>query len=156
LKKIYRCPHCHQTSTRRWNLERHIERKHKAGQPTLTYVSGQSSFSLPPSANNSSSNLGLAQNDSRENFWRDYTKPVYSNRSYIPDSTDKSLDRLAQIIELSIKTEQLPKTNPIPFFPQRGTPQYFNPFSGKPDYITIIETEQKPIAVSDGVIGFKA
>jgi len=34
MRSLYSCPHCNQTSTRRWNLETHIKRLHGgAGRP---------------------------------------------------------------------------------------------------------------------------
>jgi hypothetical protein len=34
MKELYGCPHCYQTSTRRWNLKTHINRRHTgAGRP---------------------------------------------------------------------------------------------------------------------------
>jgi hypothetical protein len=37
MKNIYYCPHCDQRSTRRWNLQTHIKRRHEGiGRPIPT------------------------------------------------------------------------------------------------------------------------
>jgi hypothetical protein len=33
MRNLYYCPYCNQQSTRRWNLEIHIKRRHGIGQP---------------------------------------------------------------------------------------------------------------------------
>jgi hypothetical protein len=45
MKKIWKCPHCKQMSTRHGNLKRHIARQHRGiGTPILQYISGNSIF----------------------------------------------------------------------------------------------------------------
>ena len=61
----YRCPHCTQTSSRRWNLKTHMQRRHSGGgigQPIKSELSRPSSDQAFPNIRNSlyDSNFGYA------------------------------------------------------------------------------------------------
>jgi hypothetical protein len=44
MKDAYHCPYCNQRSTRRWNLNVHIKRKH--GGPPAPYLAGHPSYNV--------------------------------------------------------------------------------------------------------------
>lgn len=81
MKSVYFCPHCDQKSTRRWNLETHIKRRHGgAGRPIPK---------IPNAPSHSPANNSFGE-----------FKPRYPNNLF-PNSKGDQLDVQRNIIEFS-------------------------------------------------------
>src|SRR6476659_7216368 len=102
MKKIFKCPNCPQMSTRHWNLKRHIERKHKIGQPTMLYISGKSAFNFSAASDIHHSYLVQDRNYALRKMWTDDSIAITSSmkNNYPKTGVDKWLDRLSQIQEM--------------------------------------------------------
>ena len=141
MKKIWRCPHCAQFSTRHGNLKRHIERKHNAiGKPNLEYVSGNSIFN--PTITPRHSYLIQDEDNVFRKPWKDDI--FYSNTSHMKNSDDvldKNLDRIFRLVELQTKLKSINQSlnmNPVKYFPRLPT-QLYSGFIGNPIYNTFNE-----------------
>ena len=109
--KKYRCPHCEQTSSRRWNLEVHLKRRHQAAEesvrpsPAGFAYNGNRPYRFKP-GNKHSRILG------RNNYpFADFNSfrgdgrgaDVYSKR----DSIDDTIDYLRKAVEIKRLTKEL-------------------------------------------------
>ena len=119
MKKIWKCPHCEQMSSRHGNLKRHIGRKHTGiGTPILQYISGNSIFtpSVVPT-------YRYVLNDENHVFKPSPEDRIFhSNTLHIENSSDwlyKNFDPVFNLMEFQQKlnsTSGSLKPNPVKYF----------------------------------------
>jgi hypothetical protein len=119
MKTQWHCSNCQMSSSRHWNIRRHIERNHKGfGQPvsdqyTNQYLRGMNSQTpyFPLSYHFSSSSLFS----------------MFRNRNRTPDFFDRTLESLRKVVEFNNLLSQLA---PIPHQQQHhiaGSTYYSTP-----------------------------
>ena len=155
MKKIWKCPNCTQISTRHWNLKRHIERKHRAGQTNLTYISGNSTFNFSDPVTPPYSYYVNYQNEPYRNMRiNDILHPVtqYTKNNYYRE--DKWFDLFCRMYELQLMDNQSSNMNPVQYYPQPPT-QFYGALTGDPINTGFKEIQDKHARNLDGVIGYK-
>jgi hypothetical protein len=161
VKKIWRCPHCAQISTRHGNLKRHIERKHSViAKPILQYVSGNSIFTpsiTRPHAYTVRDEYDIFGGTQKDHIFNSNASQMKS--SY--DLFDKNLDRFFQMMDLQLKmnsTNQSLNVNPLKYF-RPLPPQFHSSFISKPVYMISGQSSEFRDQISreyDNVKGFRA
>jgi hypothetical protein len=109
-RKLYHCPYagCNQTSTRRWNMQIHIKRRHNDGSWSVT-AGNQPSFSL--------NQRGASEQSSQYMYGPPYRLNTTADEGKSAKSMlDKNLETLLRIIEikrLSIESERTFTANSV-------------------------------------------
>lgn len=164
MKKVWRCPHCKQMSSRLANLKRHFNRKHNGmvGKPILQYISGNSIVTpeeTPSSLQVFHDEYAMKQ---RQPAFRD------SNSFHIKDTIDwldewfnKYTEPVLKLMEIRARINPMNQSmnaNPLAYFSQvDGYP--YQSFHSTPTYLGVdsnSEAQPKIPRNYDGVSGFKA
>jgi hypothetical protein len=134
--KKYRCPYCEQTSSRRWNLEVHLKRRHPAaGEPAGPSKDGSAYNGDWPyrfeSGNEHSGMLGHNNYPSVDfnSFFRSDGRGVHIDSER--NSLDNTIEDLRRVVEIKRLTKEL-------------NPQYQQPplFMPSIDHVSINYTEE--------------
>ncbi len=97
--KLYHCPYfgCNQTSSRRWNMNIHIKRKHNSESPASTYITDSRSVFSPEPAR-----YYRESNRPGGNTYNHYLRPNSLRANLPPRKEESAQDRLmATISEIS-------------------------------------------------------
>jgi len=161
MKKIWKCPHCEQVSSRHGNLKRHIGRKHTGiGTPILQYISGNSIFtpSVVPTYRYVLSDENHVFKPSPED------RIFHSNTLHIENSSDwlyKNFEPIFKLMEFQQKlnsTSGSLNPNPVKYFSPPTASSHYS-FISKTVDVSAHANSQLQGGTSrnyDGVRGFSA
>ena len=168
IKKIWKCSNCKQVSTRKGNLKRHIQRKHKGiGKPVKQFIYGNSIFTPPETAPTQ-----VVFKDQYSTFKPPSENPIfYSNPphhiEFNDDWFDKYFKPVLRLLELQLKVNS--EIQPLNLSIPKDLPQFSSwpnntfigipTFIGTPEYIRADGISQEESKISrnyDGVSGFRA
>jgi hypothetical protein len=161
MKKIWKCPHCEQMSSRHGNLKRHIGRKHTGiGTPILQYISGNSIFT--PAVAPTYRYVLNQENDVFKRYPED--RIFHSNALRMENSSDwfyKNFEPVYKLMELQLKLNSSYGSlnpNPVKYFSPPTAPCHYS-FISKTVHVTAHANSQIQGGTSrnyDGVTGFRA
>jgi hypothetical protein len=105
--KKYRCPYCEQTSSRRWNLMVHLERRHQGvGEPVGPSQTGPAYDDKSPYGNEHRGTLpGRLNKNEFSSFSRGYGRG--ENIDNLGNSLDDTAKNLCRIVEIQRLTKEL-------------------------------------------------
>lgn len=121
--KKYRCPYCEQTSSRRWNLLVHLERRHQgAGQPVGPSQTGPTFNDQPPYGNEPTEKISgrLNKNDLSSYNRGNGRGENIDNVGNSLDDTVKNLRRIAEIQRLTKELNSQHNQLPLHLMPSIG------------------------------------
>jgi hypothetical protein len=120
-KEPYRCPHCHQTCSRRWNMKVHIQRKHEGLRQPIESVSLSAGAESLPGISNLDAN-GIYRHHETSPYHVHHLSELYSDKleestplppaptSKEKDASDKLLVTICVAVEINKMLSNQPQS----------------------------------------------
>lgn len=145
-RKLYRCPSCDQTSSRKWNLETHIGRKHSGAGIPIDIISPYRSINENARVGPSSKSYAWGEHYSRFAYRGDAKPPPKR------DTVRETLEDVRNFMEL-MGVHNSPKTFDLGFMPHLAT---FQNWPGRALSRQPFVFDLRPEAMRDCIVGFRS